>query len=830
MFVKNKTNLEAALIYAQAGMAVLPLHSVINTDKGLICTCGKLNCAHPGKHPATYRGLKDATPNIEQIKLWWQQNKAYNIGIVPGLSGLVVMDVDPKNNGDHSLDMLINRYGTMGFDKVPRVITGSGGNHYWFKAEHNHPLSNARGDLPEGIDVRGVNGYVVVPPSLHGSGKTYCWENINSLQDLTYKLEPLHPSILSIIKTKKKTAVFINDGNSTLASNTTIIREGNRNNTLTSLAGTYFNKNLSHTQVLTLLRKDNADRCETPLPDNEVTQIVDSVQKYHLQENMTWREPLPIKKSELLPVLNFDLDKMLPDVLRDFVKDCAYRTQTPPDLIASPLVAMFSALLGANYRMHPKQKDNWAEVPNLWSMIIAPPGSLKTNCLGEALKPIKFLAANAHEKFVGEQEAYQKELSLYKIKREAMEKALKDAYKSLVKGGASKKTEGETIIKTYEQQLTQLSPPKEPFEKRYITSDATIEILQEILKNNSGGLLMERDELISLLMTFEKTGHEADRGFYLAGWNGHGDYQVDRLGRGSTYVSHLCLAVIGGTQPEKIQAYIAKNTSPFANDGLIQRFQLMVYPDFKERAYIDEYPNNQAKQAVYKIVNTIASPDFLRYSKGKQSEFDKNELLHFSFENLAQAKFKEWLIALEQKIEQEENSIIKEHLSKYRGLIPSLALIFHVITMAQTGQNKNIPVTIHMLNMAISWHPYLESHARRIYDMNITERALPLIAKKILKGEIKNGFSSRDIYRKNFAGLGRNAELIKELCEELEEMNWLRAVHTPAGKHQKTAMVYNINPRLATLATDEQGASEKTEMLIGNEKIDLEIAYEDEHI
>ena len=36
-------------------------------------------------------------------------------------------------------------------------------------------MRNSSGKLGDGLDVRGVNGYVVAPPSLHSSGNEYRW-------------------------------------------------------------------------------------------------------------------------------------------------------------------------------------------------------------------------------------------------------------------------------------------------------------------------------------------------------------------------------------------------------------------------------------------------------------------------------------------------------------------------------------------------------------------------------------------------------------------------------------------------------------------------------
>lgn len=523
----------------------------------------------------------------------------------------------------------------------------------------------------------------------------------------------------------------------------------------------------------------------------DVNQSIDHAipaQDFLIQEE--WQEPLPLPKSDLLPVLAFEVDTMLPNPLRSFVKDSSYRMQMPPDLTAVFLVTVFSSLLGANYRIQPKKYDDWAEVPNLWSIGVAPPGSLKSPCLDEAIKPINVLDQKAQKQFENDNRLYLKKAEAIETKKKNLTVLSKKAEKRLIEARAQKKEHLliEKEITEYHEELQKVENLKGPKLKRYMTNDSTIEKLQEIESDNDRGVLVVRDEIISLLEGFEVKGGEADRGFYLSGWGGKSSYYVDRITRGSIYILHHCISLIGTTQPLKLQNYILK----LVIDGLLQRF-IIVYPDFFKKDYTDQCPDNAAIEAVCKIAEIIDSDSFLKNSKSKAPKTN-NELLHFSFESIAQERFKQWLIELEEQIDKEENPFIKEVLSKYRGLIPSLALIFHVITIALTGQDKNNPVTLDMLNMAIRWHPYLESHARRIYGMkdNLVDTWVASLAKKIKDRTFDKEFSVRDVYSKRLAGIRRDPGIATAACEMLVQLHWLREIPTPGVKGTR----YIVNPLL----------------------------------
>jgi hypothetical protein len=108
---------------------------------------------------------------VPVVEDWWRQWPAANIGVVTGgVSGVVVLDVDPRNGGDASLAEMERRFGALA--PTPEVRTGGGGRHLWFRAPEPAVLS--RVVLP-GLDLKGEGGVVIVPPSVHPSGARSTW-------------------------------------------------------------------------------------------------------------------------------------------------------------------------------------------------------------------------------------------------------------------------------------------------------------------------------------------------------------------------------------------------------------------------------------------------------------------------------------------------------------------------------------------------------------------------------------------------------------------------------------------------------------------------------
>jgi putative DNA primase/helicase len=288
MFNNEMTLAEAALAYARAGWAIFPLWG---TDENGQCLCPKgADCPkkNAGKHPLTDQrlgltnGLKHATVDIVVISLWWDTHPLSNIGLATGeISGVDGLDIDTRGGGFDTWQFLRETHGEIP-ESTPSTRTGSGGRHFFFA--HAEGLGNSAGRIGEGVDVRGDGGYVILPPSVSGSG-IYSWVVTPDLvdQELHVVCESWPDWLLDAARNPNSTS---SRGPSTEWKNGPTFQEGGRNSKLTSNAGTLRRRGWDEAEIYTALSAFNQQRCVPPLPEAEVQSIASSVMSYTPSENL----------------------------------------------------------------------------------------------------------------------------------------------------------------------------------------------------------------------------------------------------------------------------------------------------------------------------------------------------------------------------------------------------------------------------------------------------------------------------------------------------------------------------------------------------------------
>jgi len=172
---QNK-KLEAALAYAAIGWKILPCWWAVGTG----CSCGKEDCQNPGKHPLAKlvpKGQDNATDDPATIKEWWAKYPEANLAANLSGSNLVGIDLDPRNGGLQTMEDLEAKHGPLFSDLLQ--FTGGGGEHRIFSLPSNMQMP---GTLGKGIDVK-ANGYIMLEPSNHVSGREYAWEASSDPRD-----------------------------------------------------------------------------------------------------------------------------------------------------------------------------------------------------------------------------------------------------------------------------------------------------------------------------------------------------------------------------------------------------------------------------------------------------------------------------------------------------------------------------------------------------------------------------------------------------------------------------------------------------------------------
>jgi putative DNA primase/helicase len=407
-----------------------------------------------------------------------------------------------------------------------------------------------------------------------------------------------------------------------------------------------------------------------------------------------WHHPKPIP-NHLAPVQAFDY-ALLPHAFVSFVSDVAERMQCPADFPAVAVMVACAGVVGKRIGICPKKHDDWLVVPNLWGAVIQRPGVMKSPAIRQPIKFLQRLEIEAKKE-------YTKELEAYEIRRLVTEDQKRQRKEAIAKALKDKQDPEEAA------QAFIIREPKKPVRKRFLVNDCTVEKLGELLNQNPNGLTVFRDEIAGLLEHLDREGQEGARAFYIEALEGTGQFTYDRIGRGTIEIESTILSVLGGIQPGKLFGYLRGAIhGGTSDDGLMQRFQLAVYPDIDAKwCNIDRWPDTEARQLVWAVFQALYTLDPLAIGaeSGDQGPF-------LRFDQQAQKLFDDWRAELEPRIRSgEEHPAFGSHLAKYRSLVPTLALLIHL------ADRVSGPVTAAATRKALVWAQYLESHARRIYGI-----------------------------------------------------------------------------------------------------------------
>ncbi len=248
--------LAAALDYAAGGWSVIP---VLGGEKRPLLR---------------WMPYQRAAAGADEIRAWFRRWPDANLGIVTGaVSGLVVLDIDPRHGGAGALAQRIEKFGPL--PATLEAETGGGGRHLYFR--HPGEVLHNRVGLLAGVDLRGDGGFVVAPPSRHPSGRAYAWAPGRG-PDQAAAL-PLPAWLLALAEGSAGQAGHPLDYWQALTREG--VRQGERNNTIASLTGHLLWHGVDPAVATELLLCWNRVRCRPPLDDGEVVRTVASITRTH---------------------------------------------------------------------------------------------------------------------------------------------------------------------------------------------------------------------------------------------------------------------------------------------------------------------------------------------------------------------------------------------------------------------------------------------------------------------------------------------------------------------------------------------------------------------
>jgi putative DNA primase/helicase len=463
-----------------------------------------------------------------------------------------------------------------------------------------------------------------------------------------------------------------------------------------------------------------------------------------------WQQPTPIE-SVLKPVEKFDRD-LLPEPLANFVCDIAERTGAPHEFPMVAVLTALSALASKRHLIKPKRFDDWTVSPNLFGALIGRPSTKKSPSISAATAPLQALNRKSQIAITAAREAWQLTEKVRNMGKKASEiEAAKVALKNPEKAREILTGIGDDV-------------EAEPKAIDFVVNDSTVEAVQIICQNSGAGVLVLRDELSGWLASLDKSGQEHARAFFLESWNGTSPFAVHRVTRERVTIDRLAVSVLGGIQPAAIANLIhAANVGGRGDDGLIQRFSLLVWPDAQDFfTLVDRTPDYRAAQDVQAIFDRLAS--------------DVGEITH-RFDDCAQIEFLDWLQTHESKLRSSNSKTsVEAHLGKYAKLAASLALIFKLCR----DSNEN-GVSNEDLVRALALCEFFESHAQRVYcTAPPAEIAAQALASKIETGLFSEPMTAREIVRRNWSGLG-DVATVRSAIPILIETDWLQAEARDVG-------------------------------------------------
>jgi hypothetical protein len=406
-----------------------------------------------------------------------------------------------------------------------------------------------------------------------------------------------------------------------------------------------------------------------------------------------WPEPQPLA-DVLPPVTALNLE-WLPPLAATFVSDVARRTSSPPDMVTAILMVAIGGTIGRRALIKMRKNDSWREVPNMWGMLVARPGDGKT----PATAPVMQMLDAIEKELYGDWNKSEAQRAVKRDELAERQKQLSKDLASAIKEGMDVATEQAQQI-AFASQLRELVVPR----PRLIVRDATPESLQDILCGSPAGITCVRDELGGFIAELDKSGRELQRSLYVQGWNGNGRHTMDRRQAVSTDIEAVTIALFGNIQPGPLRELVLKSSRGVGDDGFLQRFSFLVFPDPVPLVDVDVCPNQMASNEVLSMFRKVSAFGIAAAGREPSVEF-------------ASTKWSKYIHSTARNSRDKESPALQAWWSKINKPFAALALIGHLFRyQGELAECLRHPICDEDAERAkILVVDYLASHVSRIF-------------------------------------------------------------------------------------------------------------------
>ncbi len=376
--------------------------------------------------------------------------------------------------------------------------------------------------------------------------------------------------------------------------------------------------------------------------------------------------------------------KCLPSVLRNYVNAGAKSLRCGPAFIALPLLVVVASLIGASRVLRPSR--DWKVPAILWGVVIADSGSMKSPAMNLATATLYKLQAKAHAKNKEVIEAYELRKAIYDTR-------MKEYVKELAKGDGQPPDEPEKL--------------DEPRIIDKVVGDVTIERLAKVLKNNSKGIPIIKDEISGIIGNLNKySGSKgADESVLLEGYN-LGTMQVHRKhDPNDIFVTNAAISIGGNTQPK---IYRRMMDSSYRDSGFMSRF-LKAYP----RRTVKEFPGEGIPDEIKEALMTLTeSLDQLQPMEPEEGVYEPVSIYLTREALQAYKKFHRWHNTEAATM----TGDLAAEWSKLEEIPFRFAVIFHCVECVTSGKMTE-RVNLETIENAIELTEWFKNESLRVYRL-----------------------------------------------------------------------------------------------------------------